>query len=205
VRDLVDHFASVFESTWKQLGVAPSRSVRTTDPPHVRNVRDPAAVFDAGWIEKRGTRARYCVGCGAFSPSAIVDGSAATTSASPSCAAKQLLLPDEPRVRLVARTLRTQSGIPAPGALPQRSARHAARRIGPRRSLDLAAEVAPRMGHRAALRRRPRLLRLVRRADHVSHGRRLSRRSRLRRALGEREAPDRQGHPETTRSSGRSC
>jgi len=67
VRELVDHFASVFESTWKQLGVAPSRFVRTTDPLHVRNVQAILQrVYNAGWIEKREYEGRYCVGCERF-------------------------------------------------------------------------------------------------------------------------------------------
>ena len=67
VRELVDHFADVFESTWDTLGIAPSRFVRTTEPAHVRNVQAILQrVYDAGWIEKREYEGRYCVGCERF-------------------------------------------------------------------------------------------------------------------------------------------
>jgi methionyl-tRNA synthetase len=67
VRELVDHFASVFEATWTELDVAPSCFVRTSDPVHVRNVTAILQqVHDAGWIEKREYEGRYCVGCERF-------------------------------------------------------------------------------------------------------------------------------------------
>jgi len=67
VRELVDHFADIFESTWTTLGIAPSRFVRTTEPAHVRNVQAILQrVYDAGWIEKREYEGRYCVGCERF-------------------------------------------------------------------------------------------------------------------------------------------
>ena len=67
VRELVDHFASIFESTFRALDIAPSRFVRTTEPGHVRNVQALLQrVFDAGWIEKREYEGRYCVGCERF-------------------------------------------------------------------------------------------------------------------------------------------
>jgi len=67
VRELVDHFADIFESTWTTLGIAPSRFVRTTEPAHVRNVQAILRrVYDAGWIEKREYEGRYCVGCERF-------------------------------------------------------------------------------------------------------------------------------------------
>jgi methionyl-tRNA synthetase len=67
VRELVDHFADVFESTWTTLGIAPSRFVRTTEPAHVRNVQAILQrVYDAGWIERREYEGRYCVGCERF-------------------------------------------------------------------------------------------------------------------------------------------
>ncbi len=67
VRELVDHFADIFESTWTTLGIAPSRFVRTTEAAHVRNVQAILQrVYDAGWIEKREYEGRYCVGCERF-------------------------------------------------------------------------------------------------------------------------------------------
>jgi methionyl-tRNA synthetase len=67
VRELVDRFADLFETTWAELGIAPSRFVRTTDPVHVRNVQAILQqVHDTGWIEKREYEGRYCVGCERF-------------------------------------------------------------------------------------------------------------------------------------------
>jgi methionyl-tRNA synthetase len=67
VREFVEHFATVFETTWAELDVAPSRFVRTTDPAHVRNVQTILQqVYDTGWIEKREYEGRYCVGCERF-------------------------------------------------------------------------------------------------------------------------------------------
>jgi len=67
VRQLVDRYAEIFERTWAELGLSPSRFVRTTEPGHVRNVREILQrVFDAGWIEKREYEGRYCIGCERF-------------------------------------------------------------------------------------------------------------------------------------------
>jgi len=67
VRELVDHYAKIFEDTWAALDIAPSRFVRTTEPGHVRNVQAfLQKVYDAGWIEKREYEGRYCVGCERF-------------------------------------------------------------------------------------------------------------------------------------------
>src|SRR5262249_18018745 len=67
VRQLVDHYAKVFQDTWAALGISPSRFVCTTEPDHVANVqRILQQVFDAGWIEKREYEGRYCVGCERF-------------------------------------------------------------------------------------------------------------------------------------------
>ncbi|HXX46654.1 MAG TPA: class I tRNA ligase family protein, partial [Myxococcota bacterium] len=67
VRQLVEQYAKVFEQTWAELDLSPSRFVRTTEPVHVRNVREILQrVFDAGWIEKREYEGRYCIGCERF-------------------------------------------------------------------------------------------------------------------------------------------
>ena len=67
VRQLVEQYAKIFEQTWAELGLSPSRFVRTTEPSHVRNVREILQrVFDAGWIEKREYEGRYCIGCERF-------------------------------------------------------------------------------------------------------------------------------------------
>jgi hypothetical protein len=115
----------------------------------------------------------------------------------------QLLLRDEPPLRLAARAHPGRPVVHPARALPQRGARHAARRIRPRRPLDLAAQVAARVGHRAPLRSRPRLLRVVRRAALLPDRRGLRRREALGGAaaglpcaMGERAPPDRQGHLE---------
>jgi methionyl-tRNA synthetase len=56
-----------FQRIWAQLGIAPSRFVRTTDPGHKRNVQEILQrVYDAGWIELREYEGLYCVGCERF-------------------------------------------------------------------------------------------------------------------------------------------
>jgi methionyl-tRNA synthetase len=79
VRELVDHYAQVFQSTWAELGISPSRFVCTTEPAHVANVQALLArVWDAGWIEKREYEGRYCVGCERFlTERDLVDGKCA--------------------------------------------------------------------------------------------------------------------------------
>jgi methionyl-tRNA synthetase len=67
VRQLVDHYAKVFQDTWAELGISPSRFVCTTEPGHVANVQQILQqVWDAGWIEKREYEGRYCIGCERF-------------------------------------------------------------------------------------------------------------------------------------------
>ncbi len=62
-----DRIAAQFQATWAELGVTPSRFVRTTEPGHVRNVQAVLQrVYDAGWIEKREYEGAYCVGCERF-------------------------------------------------------------------------------------------------------------------------------------------
>ena len=187
VRELVDHFANVLRD---DLGRAGHRAValraHQRPDPCPQRVDDPPAGLRRRLDREARVRGSLLRRLRAFPDRARpgrrqVSRPRARTGAA---ARVQLLLPDEPRLRLAARSLRTQPGVPAPGALPQRGARDAARRIGPRRSLDLATEDASRLGHRAALRPRPRLLRLVRRADLLSDRRRLSRRSRFRRSAG---------------------
>ncbi len=203
VRELVDHFASVFESTWTELDVAPSRFVRTTDPvARAQRDGDPAAAFTTpAGSRSASTRAATASAASASSPSAISStGSAATTSASPSCAGRANYFFLMSRAFGWLREHYERN----PGFLrPERYRNEALAMLRDESGLgDLSIsrpEDAPRMGHRAALRPRPRLLRLVRRADQLPDRRRLSRRSRLRRALGERRTPDRQGHPEAPR------
>ena len=66
-RQLVDRIAPIFVDTWNELGIAPSRFVRTTSPEHVRNVQALLTrVHDAGWIELRSYEGDYCIGCERF-------------------------------------------------------------------------------------------------------------------------------------------
>jgi methionyl-tRNA synthetase len=59
--------SAIFQRTWAELDIAPSRFVRTTDPAHVRNVQAVLQrVHDAGWIEQREYEGLYCVGCERF-------------------------------------------------------------------------------------------------------------------------------------------
>ncbi len=62
-----DEVAGRFRSTWEGLGIGVSRFVRTTDPDHVRNVREVLSrVHARGLIEKREYEGLYCVGCERF-------------------------------------------------------------------------------------------------------------------------------------------
>jgi methionyl-tRNA synthetase len=59
--------SAIFQRTWADLGIAPSRFVRTTEPAHARNVQAVLQrVHDAGWIEQREYQGLYCVGCERF-------------------------------------------------------------------------------------------------------------------------------------------
>ncbi|HYB13747.1 MAG TPA: class I tRNA ligase family protein, partial [Myxococcota bacterium] len=56
-----------FQRTWAELGISPSRFVRTTESVHKRNVQEILQrVYDAGWIELREYEGLYCVGCERF-------------------------------------------------------------------------------------------------------------------------------------------
>ena len=59
--------SATFQRTWAELGIAPGRFVRTTDPVHVRNVQTLLQrVYDEGWIEPREYEGLYCIGCERF-------------------------------------------------------------------------------------------------------------------------------------------
>jgi methionyl-tRNA synthetase len=59
--------SAAFQRTWAELGIAPDRFVRTTDPAHVRNVQSLLQrVHDGGWIEMREYEGLYCVSCERF-------------------------------------------------------------------------------------------------------------------------------------------
>ena len=182
-----ERISAAFQSTWAELGIAPSAFVRTTDPKHTANVTALLQkVWDEGWIELREYEGLYCVGCERFlTERDMQDGLCTDHERAPESRREtELLLPDEPRLRLAARAHRGEPRIHPPRALPQRGAGHAARRERARRPLHLAAQGAPRLGRRAALRPRPRLLRVVRRADQLPERRRLPRRPGLRRVAG---------------------
>jgi methionyl-tRNA synthetase len=59
--------SATFLRTWEELGISPSRFVRTTSLDHVRNVQAILQkVYDDGWIEQREYEGLYCVGCERF-------------------------------------------------------------------------------------------------------------------------------------------
>ena len=59
--------SAAFQRVWAEVGIAPSRFVRTTEPRHRANVqRILQQVYDAGWIESREYEGLYCVGCERF-------------------------------------------------------------------------------------------------------------------------------------------
>ena len=62
-----DEISGHFRRTWEALGIGVSRFVRTSDPEHVRNVREVLQrVHQKGLIEKREYEGLYCVGCERF-------------------------------------------------------------------------------------------------------------------------------------------
>ena len=149
-KQVADQYSAAFHATWQQLGFSFDRFIRTTDPDHVRDVQAVLQrLCDAGRDRlPASTKASTASAASASSPSATWRaGCAATTSARPRSASRgELLLPDEPLLRLARRAHREAPGLHPPRALPQRGARHAARRRRARRPLHLAAEVAPRRG-----------------------------------------------------------
>jgi len=62
-----ERMSAAFQAVWDEVGIAPSRFVRTTEPQHRANVqRILQQVYDAGWIESREYEGLYCVGCERF-------------------------------------------------------------------------------------------------------------------------------------------
>ncbi|RIK99995.1 MAG: methionine--tRNA ligase [Proteobacteria bacterium] len=62
-----ERMSAAFQHVWAELGIAPSRFVRTTEPAHRRNVQAILQrVHAAGWIEAREYEGLYCVGCERF-------------------------------------------------------------------------------------------------------------------------------------------
>jgi methionyl-tRNA synthetase len=65
--DFTARISAVHQATWRDLALPAGRFVRTTEPDHVRNVREILRrVHDAGWIELREYEGLYCVGCERF-------------------------------------------------------------------------------------------------------------------------------------------
>jgi len=72
----VDRMAERFRAQWSALGLEPRRFVRTTDPEHVRAVRQFwQTLHDKGELELRDYEGLYCVGCEEFKTDRdLVDG-----------------------------------------------------------------------------------------------------------------------------------
>jgi methionyl-tRNA synthetase len=65
--ELTEAVSATFQRTWAEVGIAPGRFVRTTEPKHRANVQAVLQqVYDAGWIEPRDYEGLYCVGCERF-------------------------------------------------------------------------------------------------------------------------------------------
>jgi methionyl-tRNA synthetase len=63
----VDRISAVFRDTWPQLGIFPSKFIRTTDPEHVAVVREILQkVYDKGDIYFGEYGGMYCFGCERF-------------------------------------------------------------------------------------------------------------------------------------------
>jgi methionyl-tRNA synthetase len=66
-RETAEHYASVFQSTWDELGIGYSRFIRTTDPDHVRVVQGVLQkIHDEGHVRFQEYEGDYCVGCERF-------------------------------------------------------------------------------------------------------------------------------------------
>ncbi len=66
-REVADHYASRFRSTWDELGLAYSRFIHTTDPDHVRGVQEILSrMHREGHVYFQEYEGDYCVGCERF-------------------------------------------------------------------------------------------------------------------------------------------
>src|SRR4051812_13145929 len=72
----VDRVSALFRSTWDACGISYDRFIRTTDPDHVRTVREILQqIFDAGDIYFGSYGGLYCTGCERFlTDKELVDG-----------------------------------------------------------------------------------------------------------------------------------
>ena len=62
-----ERISGIFRDTWSELGFTHDRFIRTTDPDHVRSVREMLQrVWDAGQVDFREYEGLYCVGCERF-------------------------------------------------------------------------------------------------------------------------------------------
>ena len=174
--------------------------IRTTDANHVETVRRILQkVYDAGDIyfgAVRGVLLRRL--------RAVLHGEGTRRREVPPARdgsrtpqGEQLLLPDGQIPGVAHPAHRGASRFHPAGTVPERGPRLSARPPGG--SLHLPAEEPPHLGDHASLRRELRHLRLVRRADQLRHGDRLSGRRELPDLLARGPAPDRQGHPEAPR------
>ncbi len=66
-REVAEHYANRFRSTWDELGIGYSRFIRTSDPDHVRAVQEILArIHREGQVYFQEYEGDYCVGCERF-------------------------------------------------------------------------------------------------------------------------------------------
>jgi methionyl-tRNA synthetase len=66
-REVAEHYADRFRSTWDELGIEYTRFIRTTDPDHVRVVQEILArIHREGQVYFQEYEGDYCVGCERF-------------------------------------------------------------------------------------------------------------------------------------------
>ena len=173
--------AALFRDTWDACGI-------TLRPLHPHHRRAPRAVRPAGartQVYARGDiyfgdyGGLYCTGCERFyTEKELVDGKCPDHKIVPEFVKEENYFFRMSKLPGAApRAHRAQPRLDPARALPQRGARLAARAA--RGSLHLAPEEPPHLGHRAAVRRRLRHLRVVRRAAQLRERRRSSRRERF--------------------------
>jgi methionyl-tRNA synthetase len=179
-----------------EAGLRYDHFIRTTDAYHVAFVRKILAeIHGRGDIYFGSYTGLYCYGCERFyQERELVNGLCPDHKVAPTEIAEENYFfrmgAYQDRLR---ETLETRPELITPDGTAGRSWRSSR---ADRRPLHLAAEDAPGLGHRAAVRRPLRHVRLVRRAPQLRLG------ARARgppRPLALHRAPDRQGHPEAAR------
>ena len=191
-----DATSARFRETWDLLDISYDDYIRTTEPRHHAAVQAfLQKVYDNGHIYKGTYEGLYCVSCEAYYTEAdLIDGVNCPIHNRP----VETLSEENWFFRLSAFTQPLLDWYEAnPDAVSPNGKRNEAlghHQAGPRRRVDQPH--VDRLGRPGAVGRRPRLLRLVRRAHQLRHRGRLRQRpGAVRRVVAVGAPPHRQGHP----------